>query len=470
MPSRRAVAAVAAAVVLATSLVACSPDPAASPGAATATPVPATAIPVQIPDTAAGRASRWVLEHLAAERGPTAGEAAAAFAPVFLAEVAASDVAAVFDQLRALGPFTVTGYAEGDGGARTEVTGADDARYVISVSTDDDELIQGLFLQPAQELPTIGSLEEAVEAIAAAAPESSFLLAEVTGDGADAACEPVATVEPDVLRPVGSVFKLYVLGAVVRAVDQGDLAWIDTLTLTDELRSLPTGTLQEEPTGTTVSVREAADAMIAISDNTATDLLVDAVGREAVEAAVVRMGHSAPEVLSPFLTTREMFELAFVSASARRAWTEATGSDPLDEDPRVSERQRDVVDALAGGELVLDASLVVRPAWPDGLDWFATAEDVCRAHVALQAMATTEAGAPLREILSRNPGLGDVGDLDHVAFKGGSTPGAITGSWYVEAQDSRRVLVIHAASRDAVVPGGAWLVSVADQTLTLSPG
>lgn len=45
----------------------------------------------------------------------------------------------------------------------------------------------------------------------------------------------------------------------------------------------PTGRLQDEPTGTSVTVAEAADLMIAISDNTATDLLIDLVGRDAVE-------------------------------------------------------------------------------------------------------------------------------------------------------------------------------------------
>ena len=49
--------------------------------------------------------------------------------------------------------------------------------------------------------------------------------------------------------------------------------------------------------------------MIAISDNTATDLLIDAVGRDAVEAALVTAGHAAPELNRPFLTPRELFVL-----------------------------------------------------------------------------------------------------------------------------------------------------------------
>ena len=44
--------------------------------------------------------------------------------------------------------------------------------------------------------------------------------------------------------------------------------------------------------------------MIAISDNTATDHLIDLVGRDRVEAALTVFGHSDPAMTVPFLTTR----------------------------------------------------------------------------------------------------------------------------------------------------------------------
>lgn len=450
---------------------------AAGPGEEDATPTASagpSATEVAIPDTNAGRATRWVLDELAAADGPTAEEAEDAFAPVFLAEIPAQQVGSVFDQLRALGPFAATAYSEGPVGtattAQTTVTGAGDARYVVTVSTDADGLIQGLWLAPASEPPQIESLDDAADAVRDASEDGAFLLARMDGAGAAAECVPEATYEADVLRPVGSVFKVYVLGAVVQAVAEGRLAWTDTLTLTDALRSLPSGRLQDEPAGTEVSVLEAAEAMIAISDNTATDLLIDAVGRDAVEAAVVRMGHGESEVLAPFLTTREMFVLAFTSPALREAWAEATGGDPLSADPQVSERQRAVLADVAGQEPVIDQSLLAVPAWPLGLDWFASAEDVCRAHLALQDLAATPAGEPVRRILSANPGLTTAGTYDYVAFKGGSAPGEIAGSWYVEDGGERRVVVVTAASATGSVPDGGWLVAVADQTLEAALG
>jgi len=110
------------------------------------------------------------------------------------------------------------------------------------------------------------------------------------------------------------------------------------------------------------------------------------------------------------------------------------------------------------------------PAWPLGLDWFASAEDVCRAHLALQDLAATPAGEPVRRILSANPGLTTAGTYDYVAFKGGSAPGEIAGSWYVEDGGERRVVVVTAASATGSVPDGGWLVAVADQTLEAALG
>jgi beta-lactamase class A len=67
--------------------------------------------------------------------------------------------------------------------------------------------------------------------------------------------------------------------------------------------------LQDEPDGTQISVLEAAVKMISISDNTATDILIDLVGRSAVEAALTETGMAKPSLNRPFLTTRETFVL-----------------------------------------------------------------------------------------------------------------------------------------------------------------
>jgi beta-lactamase class A len=67
--------------------------------------------------------------------------------------------------------------------------------------------------------------------------------------------------------------------------------------------------LQYEPDGTQISVLDAAAKMISISDNTATDMLINLVGRSEVEAALTEAGMANPSLNRPFLTTRETFIL-----------------------------------------------------------------------------------------------------------------------------------------------------------------
>jgi len=59
-------------------------------------------------------------------------------------------------------------------------------------------------------------------------------------------------------QPTGSTIKLYVLGAVATAVENGTLSWDQKLTVTDDLKSMPGGTMQDLPSGTEVTVRETA--------------------------------------------------------------------------------------------------------------------------------------------------------------------------------------------------------------------
>ncbi len=115
--------------------------------------------------------------------------------------------------------------------------------------------------------------------------------------------KPVHGVAADQPRSLGSLFKLYVLGAVAQEVKLGRLAWDDELTITDERKSLPSGELQDRPDGSKVAVKDAAKLMISISDNTATDLLIDRVGKPVVEG-VIRSWSSHADRNIPLLTTR----------------------------------------------------------------------------------------------------------------------------------------------------------------------
>ena len=401
---------------------------------------------VTIAETRAGTAAQWVLDQLAATDGPDAAEAEERFDDTFLSQVPAGDVAAVFDQLRAVGPYVVEEYAGTEDTAQLPLDGPQD-RFVLHINTLPDGRVSGLFFAAAEPVPDISSLDDLDAALDALPAQTSLLVAEVEGD----TCRALHARDAGEVRPIGSIIKLYVLDAVRHAVADGELDWQDPLTLTDDLRSLPSGTLQNEPTGTEVSVEEAAAAMIAISDNTATDLLIDAVGRPAVQEAVERLGHHDPSLMEPLITTREMFQLGFTDEALREEWAAAG-----------AEERQALVDALPGGEVVVDEALATDVVWTEDLDWFATAEDLCRAHVGLQAQDAER--ETVRDILSANPGIDVPEGWSYVAFKGGSSTGEMAGSWLLEDDGRRVVIVVQIAGNDiTMVPDAGWMVDVVGQ-------
>lgn len=445
---RRAGSAVVAGL-LATTLVACSgpeaePEPSSpapsSPGETTAASPAAEA--VEIPETSVGEQVRWVIGAIdptvTREQGQVAEEAAVRLSPTALESISAEDLADVLGQLAGSGPWRAVAYdgTESEAMATIESHGGD--RLDLAVSLGEGDLIEVLLFTPPFEHEAATSWEELEEAVAALPAPTTLVVTDVTDTASPQ--EVFAAGTPEEAGPIGSVFKLYVLGAVVEAVADGTITWEDRLTVTDELRSLPSGELQKEPAGTEVTVREAAQAMIEISDNTATDLLIDKVGRDAVEAQLVTMGHSDPALNTPFLTTRELFWLGWGDDGAyRERWRDG------DEAAR-----RALLAELPAGPPEITGALT-DVVWADGLDWFATPADIVAAHSALAELATTPAGEPLAEILGANPGLApdQVSQFETIAFKGGSSIGELALSWRVTTPEGAWVVVLEASSPEA---------------------
>ena len=335
----------------------------------------------------------------------------------------------------------------------------------MSITVDPAGLIGGLRFKPGSPLPIVNSLDDLAGALTGLGINASFTVFDVTdsGSGTEPSCSSTHSFGPSGAHPLGSMFKLYVLGAVVRAVADGTVTWDQRLVVRDRDKSLPSGRLQDQPDGTTVTVQQAAELMISISDNTAADLLISTVGRPAVERAVAAMGAAEPALLRPFPNTRQIFTLDG-NQSLRAAWAEASAGLVLPHSgvalaPSVSQvvARAQILAKVPPGPPTL-GGLTGPPGWVDGLEWFASAADLCRAHADLQAMAATPAGRPVRQILAKNPGV-DVGTgWQYVAFKGGSDNGVLGGSWYLQSKDgSRHVLVVQLSATDATkVPDDQW--------------
>jgi hypothetical protein len=125
--------------------------------------------------------------------------------------------------------------------------------------------------------------------------------------GTDGQCSQVADDAAGELRATASIFKIWVLGGVARTVAQGLLAPEDPIPLVaSELA--PGGTINSEPLGTPFPVADLATLMIGISDNTATDLLHEEVGRERI-GQFVDGSVADPTVLRPLLGISEQFHV-----------------------------------------------------------------------------------------------------------------------------------------------------------------
>lgn len=385
----------------------------------------------------------WVLAVLNGAN-TTAAEVGDRFSAELEQFVAPSDFLVVVDQLRS----TVSErWVEVH--RRTSEMGAeisldtDGGDWGMAISVDGDGLIDTLLLQPAPpqiEGDPLASFDDLVGRLEVHG-RTSVLVADVT----EGSCNPVF-VHEDVARPIGSDFKLYVLGALADAVARGEVAWDDTLVIDDDLKSLPSGTFQTRPEGSEATILEFAEAMIAASDNTATDHLIDLLTRAQVESALLDYGNSDATLNLPFLTTKEIFALKLaVPQSVAEAYAVA------DEE----ERRAMLADEIAGvSATVSDAVTWVTPYLIDDIEWFASPSSMCRAMVGLIDTSNMAGLAEIRSILALNPGaIFDANAWSYVGYKGGSEPGVLSLVWYLETpEENAYVYVVNVSNPDTMLP------------------
>lgn len=246
---------------------------------------------------------------------------------------------------------------------------------------------------------------------------------------------PVPLVESHSTRPlaIGSAFKLYVLGELIAQIQAGKRHWTDLVTLRSSTRSLPSGLLQDWPTGAPLTLHTLGGLMISHSDNTATDTLMALLGRDRLAVSLQAMGNAHASQNAPFLSTSEMFRLkgdpAGKAADAYLGLKAADRTRFLDQDlPRIALESLD---------------FPLQPTRIDSLEWFASTEDLARAMQWILRQTEHGETAKARELLAINPGLPAFHEaFSYVGFKGGSEPGVLNltfmlqtkqGNWYAVA-------------------------------------
>jgi beta-lactamase class A len=98
-------------------------------------------------------------------------------------------------------------------------------------------------------------------------------------------------VNDTLVFPQGSSIKVAILIELYSQAEQGTLRLQDAVPVTAEIRTGGSGILQHFTDGTsTLSLRDLAVLMIVLSDNTATNVLIDRVGMENVNATMTELG------------------------------------------------------------------------------------------------------------------------------------------------------------------------------------
>jgi beta-lactamase class A len=387
------------------------------------TTVPATTSVPTVPDDPVQAQIEWFVRTI--NGGPLSADVyAERFAEVFRLQVPFdAQFQPIVEQLDAVpGNWIVVSYTETGPESGVGILAAGDERMQVSLSVQPDEphLIEGLLVQPADLPSTPDSFENAINRL-----EDLGTLRMLGAEVVDGRCLPVTEVAADEAMPVGSIFKLFVLGTLADAVEAGEVAWDDEIVIRDALKSLPSGILQEEPDGTVKTVGEVAELMISISDNTATDHLIDLLGRERIEEHLDDLGLTRPELNIPFLTTRELFALKIGPSAGLQ-------TQYIDGDTAARRAILEQISDITPADLpVTDLD---EPIVPDRIEWFASPADLCTVFAGIWA----DGDDTVRDILTANPGVAPApGVWDEVAFKGGSEPGLLAVAWLTVAPDGR---------------------------------
>ena len=353
-------------------------------------------------------------------------------------------------------PFAVNGVDVSAGAATLHLTSSYGARQDIRIHTNDDTLVDRFDL--STETPQISSWRDVDATLGKTGARYAYQAARIDDGGH---CERVAGANVGVSLPLASIFKLYVLYAVADAVKARTVSWDDELVVTAKVKAVGSSGLDRLPEGAHVSVRTAAEKMIATSDNMATDLLIGKVGTEAVDKALVATGHHDPASMTPFPTMHELFSIGWGRPDLRRQWQTAGPAERAQLLARVDSVPYEP-----------DPTRAHVPASGYGVEWYGNAEDVCRVHAALQRIAVGEA-APVRQILAAVPGI----DLDHrqwpyLGAKAGGLPGDLTFSWYAVDKTGQPWALSFQLNwpRDHGPKVTGWMLQIIKQAFALLPG
>jgi hypothetical protein len=255
---------------------------------------------------------------------------------------------------------------------------------------------------------------------------------------------PRLALNPDKQLAIGSTFKIYVLSALARKIEAGEARWSDVITISP--RSFPSGMMQDWPEPSPVTLHTLATMMIAISDNTATDTLMEYLGQDAVIAEMRSSGHSQPELNIPFIGTRHLFKLKSAGPETIAKYREA--------DVAGKYAILDSVEEMELDQNKIEATFSGKPVALD-IEWLGSAQDMRRMLAQLLEVGSEDQ----LKIMEVNPSAQPTAltRYKRILYKGGSEPGVLNYTWLLQDKsDDWHVLTLSWNNPEAALDDAAF--------------
>lgn len=203
--------------------------------------------------------------------------------------------------------------------------------------------------------------------------------------------------------PLGSTFKVWILNEIRKDLEQKKYNFEKVLKLTKQNMSLKSGLLQDFPVGTSFTIESLASLMISESDNTATDHLIDFIGRDRLTKSI--------NGKDPFLKTSEMFKLKTKDSNLRKRYLKSPMKEKLL-----------ILKDLSKVSLPSYSDLVSEPVEIDLIEWHSDARRTCQVFFDVKDFV----------LMGINPGIAKNDDWKRVLYKGGSEAGVLNMSHLVK--------------------------------------
>jgi beta-lactamase class A len=233
-----------------------------------------------------------------------------------------------------------------------------------------------------------------------------------------------------------STIKLPIMAACFRAVADGRAHWDETITLREEDKVSGSGVLREFSNGLKIPLRDVVHMMIVVSDNTATNMVIERITADAVNGEMDRYGLAATRCMRKVLGDgKALKDPSGFSAAGRLPENKRYGlgsTTPKEMVTLLEKLERgEVVSPAASSEMI---AILKRQQFKDGIGrhledaWVASKSgslDALRSDVALVyapkgrvAMAITVDDMPRIDYSPDNAGNILIGNLAQMVLQG----------------------------------------------------